>query len=306
MRLRGCNITPKQKWRTRMKKNFIKTVILLPIVLSFFCVAQGAMLSEKIPYYGEKFYEELHGGAQDNGLLIRLKAVLKGYHMTRKGQLDEIGASCTGNCYIHTSIGYRGARYFLLSDFYLIKMPNGYGVHDVYCHRDVTPEDFKRGNGAGPNRLPDDTVVNVEHTWPQSKFTGRHPIDTQKSDLHHLFPTNSKTNSIRGNNPFGEVERDLQDLDCKNVRTGYASGGREEIFEPPQEHKGNVARALFYFATRYDMQIDSQQEVFLKKWHKEDPVDETEQIRNQRIFELQNVRNPFIDYPDLVDKVENF
>ncbi len=290
-----------------MKKNFIKTVILLPIVLSFSCIAHGAMFSEQIPYYGKEFFSELGAGANDKSLLMRLKVILKSYHTVRKGQLDEIGAGCAGgDCYVHTPIGYKGARFFLLSDFYLIKMPNGYGVHDVYCDRDVRPEDFKGRHGAGPNQLPDDTVVNVEHTWPQSKFTGRYSAEMQKSDLHHLFPTNSKTNSIRGNNPFGEVERDLQELDCRNVRTGIAAGGHEEIFEPPQEHKGNVARALFYFATRYDMQISSQEEMFLRKWHKEDPVDETEQIRNQRIFEAQNDRNPFIDYPELVDKVDNF
>ena len=43
--------------------------------------------------------------------------------------------------------------------------------------------------------------MNTEHTWPQSKgATG-----AAKSDLHHLFPTDSKANSIRGNHPFGIV-----------------------------------------------------------------------------------------------------
>ncbi|MFZ5949312.1 MAG: endonuclease, partial [Candidatus Rifleibacteriota bacterium] len=45
---------------------------------------------------------------------------------------------------------------------------------------------------------PDASNMNVEHTWPQSLgATG-----IAKSDLHHLFPADSKANGIRGNNPF--------------------------------------------------------------------------------------------------------
>jgi hypothetical protein len=270
-------------------------------------LAQAALVSEEIPYYGKEFYDELQAGVTNKSLAMRLKVILKAYHTAHKGELDEINASCVGNCYAHASIGYNAARVFLLGNFYLIKTGNGYGVHDVYCDHDIAPEDFKGGRAAGPNQIPDDRVVNVEHTWPQSRFTNRYPTDLQKADLHHLFPANSKMNSIRGNNPFGEVTRDTQQLACKNVRTGTAAGGNgEEIFEPPREHRGNVARALFYFATRYDLQIDPQQEAFLRKWHKEDPVDQEEMDRNEKIFALQKDRNPFVDYPELVDKIDNF
>lgn len=34
-------------------------------------------------------------------------------------------------------------------------------------------------------------------------------------------------------------------------------------------------------------------------WHEEDPVDEFEIQRNNRIYEYQGNRNPFIDYADL-------
>lgn len=293
-----------------MKKNFIKTVIqiqiVIPILFFFSGMAHAALSSEQIPYYGKEFYEDLKAGVTNKSLEARLKVILKVYHTIRPGELDEIRPSCMGNCYQHTPIGYKSARVFLLGNYYLIKMPNGYGVHDVYCDHDITPEDFKGGRGAGPGQLPDDRVVNVEHTWPQSRFTNRYGKDMQKSDLHHLFPTNSKTNSIRGNNKFGEVTRDAQQMECKNVRTGFADGGRDEIFEPPNEHKGNVARALFYFSVRYDMQIDAAEEAFLRKWHKEDPVDEIEADRNNKIYAAQKNRNPFIDYPELVDKMNDF
>ncbi|MBC7371736.1 MAG: endonuclease [Bdellovibrionaceae bacterium] len=248
----------------------------------------------------------MKAGVTNVNLSSRLKVILKAYHSRQKNALDTIEANCKGDCYVHTPIGYKNARLFLLANFYLLKTPNGYGVHDVYCDHDIGPEDFPRGSGAGPNVLPDNRVINVEHTWPQSRFTGRYDTETQKSDLHHLFPTNSKTNSIRGNNKFGEVARDMQKLACPNVRSGVAAGGNSEIFEPPQEHKGNVARALFYFSTRYDLPIDPNEEAFLRKWNEEDPVDEEEARRNEEIFKVQFDRNPFIDYPDLADKISNF
>ena len=41
----------------------------------------------------------------------------------------------------------------------------------------------------------------------------------------------------------------------------------------------------------------------LKTWHNEDPVDDFELQRNNRIYEYQGNRNPYIDYPDLVNKL---
>ena len=39
----------------------------------------------------------------------------------------------------------------------------------------------------------------------------------------------------------------------------------------------------------------------LKKWNEEDPVDEFEMTRNNLVYNLQNNRNPFVDYPSLVN-----
>ena len=39
----------------------------------------------------------------------------------------------------------------------------------------------------------------------------------------------------------------------------------------------------------------------LLKWSKEDPVSKWEMQRNERIYEYQGNRNPFVDYPDLAD-----
>ena len=42
---------------------------------------------------------------------------------------------------------------------------------------------------------------------------------------------------------------------------------------------------------------------YLIQWHFEDPVDAFEIHRNNIIFDFQNNRNPFIDYPHLVELI---
>lgn len=284
----------------------IKSVIVLTSLLSV-TAANAAQLSQEIPYYGEEFYRDLQTGTSNEDLEYRIKAVLRSYHVAQQGQLDDIVGSCLnqqGSCYAHRAIGYNAARVFLMGKYYLVQNGKGYAVRDVYCDKERASEDF-RGQAPAPNTVPDNTVINVEHTWPQSRFTGKFSAETQKSDLHHLFPTDSKINAIRGNNTFGEVSQDTMSLKCSCSRFGFGSGGRQQVFEPPVNHRGNVARALFYFSLRYDMNISPMEEKILRKWHREDPVDEDEMKRNEEIFKIQGNRNPFIDFPELVDNISD-
>lgn len=290
-----------------MLTKHIKSVIVFSI-LSFVAVVQAAPTSQVIPYYGEEFYRDLQTGASDEALQNRLKNVLRSYHIAVKGSYDMLVKVCQqgqGRCYAHQAIGYKAARVFLMGKYYLVKEGNRYAVRDVYCNTDRRESDF-RGQRPSPGTIPDNTVVNVEHTWPQSKFTNKFPDDVQKSDLHHLYPTDSQLNAIRGNHPFGEVRKDLMDLKCPEARFGVGTSGSDEVFEPPQNHKGNVARALFYFSVRYDLPIDQNQEQVLRKWNQEDPVDEDEINRNNEIFKTQANRNPFVDFPELAERISDF
>jgi len=144
------------------------------------------------------------------------------------------------------------------------------------------------------NQIPSDRDMNCEHTWPQSLgATG-----VAKSDLFHLFPTDSKANSTRGSLPFGTVSSPT-----------WENGGSKcdgKVFEPRPEHRGNVARAIFYFAVRYGKTIDASEEAALRVWNKEDPVDETERGRCNKIENVQHNRNPFIDHPEFADRINDF
>ncbi|MEW6710119.1 MAG: endonuclease, partial [Candidatus Riflebacteria bacterium] len=179
----------------------------------------------------------------------------------------------------HTPIGYQTAQDKIFT---------------VLDNRDGWVECVYTGRKLKTNCEPDASNMNVEHTWPQSLgATG-----IAKSDLHHLFPSDSKANGIRGNNPFAFVSSPEWE------QGGSKSGNRS--FEVRPKQRGDTARGMFYFSVRYNKRIDPRQEEVLKKWHREDPVDEDEKARNDRIENIQHNRNPFVDRPDFVDQISDF
>lgn len=254
-------------------------------------------------YYGLDFYEQLEGGLANEALILRLNEILKGGHVPGPQGFDRVFSNCQGqsSCSIHTSLGYGEARKHLFGSIHLEQITGLYAVKDVYCEEYVTEKQAQ----IGPGQIPSAEHINTEHTWPQSRFTSRYPKDVQKCDLHHLYPTDTKMNSHRSSLRFGEVAEDMEDLKCPQSRLGHSSTG-SVVFEPPDRHKGNVARAIFYFATRYQMKVSDDEESFLRQWNEDDPVDEAESRRNEEVYQLQKTRNPFIDFPDLAKKIRDF
>lgn len=147
--------------------------------------------------------------------------------------------------------------------------------------------------------------LNTEHTWPQSLgATGQ-----AKSDLHHLFPTRIDVNGVRGSLPFEEIPDNLTDRWYRlnyyltSIPTQfideYSEARLNVAFEPREDHKGNVARAMFYFYTMYRNQANSsffeQQKQTLRAWNSLDPVDAAERQRTQAIAGYQEGKpNPFV------------
>lgn len=78
------------------------------------------------------------------------------------------------------------------------------------------------------------------------------------------------------------------------------------VFEPRDDHKGDVARAMFYMSVRYWWVIPDEMEAALRDWHTLDPPDDDERARNDRIQEAQGNRNPFVDRPEAVDEIDDF
>ncbi len=240
-------------------------------------------------YYGPEGLEQLRHGHQVNNALKKTIARLA-RHNKRK-------------------LGYTTAKEYLFGKIYLEKDGKSYILRDVYCKRVLRSDE---GWNIGPMKIPPNGEVNCEHSWPQSRFNPDMSKSEQRSDLHHLFPTDSKANGIRGNYPFGEVSGKFAHERCHASRIGDALdpapdyNSRVHYYEPPREHLGNVARALFYFSIMYHLPIDNTEEYYLRRWNKEDPVDANERKRNEMIMEIQGNRNPFIDFPNLVDRISDF
>ncbi|MBS1494209.1 MAG: endonuclease [Bacteroidetes bacterium] len=155
-----------------------------------------------------------------------------------------------------------------------------------------------------PNRAGAGNVnFNCEHTWPQSFFNSNDPM---VSDVNHLFPTDDAANNARSNYPFGFVLTNI------TFNVGGSKLGKDfegaTVFEARDKHKGNVARALFYFAVKYGNQggfTGGKQEDVLRQWNLIDTVDAHERTRNDRIKQYLNVRNPFIDHPEFIDRIKS-
>jgi endonuclease I len=168
------------------------------------------------------------------------------------------------------------------------------------------------------------TTFSREHTYCHS-WMPTNPADSPERpeycDQHHLFPTNqNNANGVRSNHPLGIVS---------NATSTYLQGKYgtntlgQSVYEPRNSHKGDAARALLYMAVCYNgvdghdwsfnhlntvilpPQSEAPQSVdLLIQWHNQDPPDQWEKDRNDYIYSIQGNRNPFIDHPEYVAKID--
>lgn len=113
-------------------------------------------------------------------------------------------------------------------------------------------------------------------------------------DLHNLYPNEAHLEEQRRADRFGEVA-DGTPGEC-GLRAGF------KMIEPPAAAKGNVARAILHMHAEYGLPLTMPLETLLR-WHREDPVDQAERIRNDRIAALQGTRNRFIDDPAQAERL---
>lgn len=138
----------------------------------------------------------------------------------------------------------------------------------------------------------------VEHAWELTRLPAR-----ARTDLHHLFPVLPEANAARFNLHYGEV---VVPVWSRGGSKAGPSSRVTPVFEVRPAYRGNVARSMFYVATMYDMPIPDHEEAVLRRWHDQDPVDDAERNRNDRVAEAQQSRNPFVDHPGLVDRISDF
>ena len=164
---------------------------------------------------------------------------------------------------------------------------------------------------------------NKEHVCCQS-WLGSGPM---VSDMFNVYPTDARVNNLRSNYPYGVVgtnkgiSGDPDHHALGKLGTSALTGaGSNTVYEPDDRYKGDFARTFFYMVARYRNNIlndgngsamfsssptnlTSYSLSFLLSWHRNDPVSQKEIDRNQGVYGEQNNRNPFIDYPDLVEYI---
>ncbi|KAA3604173.1 MAG: choice-of-anchor D domain-containing protein [Calditrichaeota bacterium] len=193
----------------------------------------------------------------------------------------------------HNNLGYTNARKKMYTDYDNFQD----SLECVYTGRKIYHDS---GCDCNPSASAP-TFFNAEHTWPQSQGAS----GTAKSDMNHLFPTDATSNSQRGSYPFGDVVSNIS-WNQGGSKKGDNSNGAT-VFEPRDVHKGDCARAMFYFALRYGnpndyISVENQEDV-LRQWHTFDPVSTKEINRNNGIEVYQNTRNPFIDHPEFMERI---
>jgi endonuclease I len=196
-------------------------------------------------------------------------------------------------------------------------------ILDMYSENPTgtDPYNFTHGNNQCGNQSAEGDCYNREHIIPQSSFGSALPMQT---DIHHVIPTDGRVNNFRGSLPFGEANNDdWESLNGSLRGSSDMVGYSGSVFEPIDEFKGDIARALLYFATRYENTVNSytsfdmfngtQDQVFqtwaidvLLDWHNNvDPVDQRERDRNNAAYTFQGNANPFVDHPEYVNLIWN-
>lgn len=217
------------------------------------------------------------------------------------------------NYSVTNSLGYSGARDQMYgsstidnTDGTLTGVYTGFTIEVAQNTSTARSESFQKG-------------INTEHTWPQSFFDSDEPM---RGDIHHLFPTRVEANSARSNYPFAEIP-DAQTSTWFRNSSSQSSTPTSNIdeysellsgtsFEVREDHKGNTARAIFYFWAIYqdnssivndgtdnEAFFNSMKDVLLT-WHDADPVDQSEVDRSLGAESAQGNRNPFIHDTTLV------
>ena len=275
----------------------IKTTIVLILCGCLTCV-----YAEQMP----SGYYDVIQGKKDSVLKVTLHQIIKGgerlqygtneYHTTTK---VEQGDTIWRAGEIEAYGTWHG---FQLAD----QLSNGY-VWDMYS---TTKRYFpiQGGSAAG---------MNIEHCLPKSWWGGTE--NDAYNDLFHLNPADQVANNNKSNFPPGILN------DSNKVNNGTFFMGKDSnwggyAFSVTDEYKGDFARAYFYISTAYhDMKWDATYSKYvtnssyltftsylievLLQWHRIDPVSEKEINRLDAISSIQHNRNPFIEYPELVEYI---
>lgn len=127
-----------------------------------------------------------------------------------------------------------------------------------------------------------------------------------KQDLRNQFPVIAELRNDRASRLFGEVDGEKRSYGACDFEIGAGAQEQAKVVEPRKSVRGDIARSVFYLSQKYRIPVPDAYEDRLRVWHFQDPPDSWEMNRNTWIEDLQGDRNPFIDFPERVERVRDF
>lgn len=112
--------------------------------------------------------------------------------------------------------------------------------------------------------------------------------------MHNLFPEIGDVNGARGDTPMGLLDGPStrhHELSSCALRFGSS------VVQPPDEVRGDVARAYLYMSAAYStaFKLDSSARETFARWHELDPPSDFERERNRWIASKQGNGNPWVE-----------
>ena len=219
-------------------------------------------------------------------------------------------------------------------------------IHALYVNRNV-----ENLTTAWDDHNQTQWGFNQEHIWAKScGFENTSPSAGARGDLMHLWAGNGRVNGdTHSNYYYGYVDTTKSYNDAGTYASTLSGnkrgnsktlGGSVTVFEPQDCDKGDIARACFYMAARYNYLSGSDSDGIdagnpnleivnnvstwrnsgyqsttsetgkmgilqdLLEWNRLDPPDEWEIHRNNLCYNnFTNNRNPFIDFPEWAEYI---
>lgn len=139
-------------------------------------------------------------------------------------------------------------------------------------------------------------------------------------DLYNIVPCNIDVPSLKRDYMPGEIVDTIFSNGTWATGWIYFNSIPLNAYTPPKGYEGDFARIIMYMATIYPSArwegqginffadgayptLNNYSKQLLLQWHMLDPVSDVERRRNDVIASVQYNRNPFVDYPLLVDYI---
>jgi len=159
------------------------------------------------------------------------------------------------------------------------------------------------------SRKPKDTRYNRvewEHVMPASwlgrqrqcwkdggrKNCRKHDLEFNRmeADMVNLVPSNGEINRDRSNYRFGSIYGEERQYGACD----FEVDNKRRVAEPRAGIRGNIARTMLFMRDRYEVTLSPSQTKLYAAWNKQDPIDEWERTRDEKILAVQGHSNHYI------------